>query len=232
MKKRWSFSWLNLFGLCVFWLFFIYDLIYLTFIAKTLFLSFNFVFLLIFILLLTWLISYILLIKRIKNNIKTYVVVILICSILLFIFKVHYLYEAIELFNKYDYQLSLLGYLNIFIGFIFFFTNSILAIVLIVKEKGITDYEKINQINNKNKLEVSVNNDILIAYYFLIASTIIYAILIIPLIWLIPMTLKTKRLAYNFEKRTGFGIWVLLFGGVFGLISGILLITNRIENYK
>ncbi|AVN59732.1 hypothetical protein [Mesoplasma florum] len=232
MTKRWSFSWLNLFGLCVFWLFFIYDLIYLTFIFKTLFLSFNFVFLLNFILLLTWLICYILFIKRIKNNIKRYVVVILICSIILFILKIQYLCQTIELFYKYGYQLTLVGYLNMFMGIIFFFANSISAIILIVKEKGITDYEKIDQINNENKIGVSINNDILIAYYFLIASTIIYAILIIPLIWLIPMTLKTKRLAFNFEKRTGFGIWVLLFGGVFGLISGILLMTNRIENYK
>ena len=65
----------------------------------------------------------------------------------------------------------------------------------------------------------------LIAYIFMLLTTIFSGIALIPLIWMIPMTIKTYRAYKGTEKlSTGFKICVLIFCNT---ISGILLLVDN-----
>lgn len=65
----------------------------------------------------------------------------------------------------------------------------------------------------------------LIAFIFAILSTIGLAILIIPLAWLIPMTIHTYKI-YKGEKNNtiAFGVCTLIF---LNLVSGVLLLCSK-----
>lgn len=69
--------------------------------------------------------------------------------------------------------------------------------------------------NNKNTL-------LTVAKIFMIISTVLSGIYLIPLAWCIPMTISLSRKINNGEKiSTGFKICVLLF---VNLVAGILLL--------
>ncbi|AKM53790.1 hypothetical protein [Spiroplasma eriocheiris] len=62
------------------------------------------------------------------------------------------------------------------------------------------------------------------AYIMLILSCCTIGLLLIPLAWLIPMTLAAKRRIGNSESAVGLGVCSILFAGFFGLVEGILLL--------
>ncbi|AXK50957.1 hypothetical protein [Spiroplasma alleghenense] len=75
------------------------------------------------------------------------------------------------------------------------------------------------------------NNSMNIAYVMMILACISMCWLIIPLIWLIPMTLKTKALVNEYRPAAALGICEILFGALFGLIAGILVLINSESAY-
>ncbi|AOG60304.1 hypothetical protein SHELI_v1c03490 [Spiroplasma helicoides] len=77
-----------------------------------------------------------------------------------------------------------------------------------------------------------INSNMQVAYVFMIISCIIGAFfLLIPLAWLIPMTLSTKKLITDYRKATGLGVCQLLFTSIFGIVAGILVLTNNEKDY-
>lgn len=83
-------------------------------------------------------------------------------------------------------------------------------------------------IDIEEKVEVKNNADntiSLIAFIFMIISCITMGWALIPLIWLIPMTIKCyKHMKYGEPISTGFKVCVLLFCS---LISGIILLCEK-----
>ncbi|WP_338971243.1 hypothetical protein [Spiroplasma endosymbiont of Panorpa germanica] len=76
------------------------------------------------------------------------------------------------------------------------------------------------------------NNTMKAAYILLLIHTILFAFFIIPLIWSIPITSKAKKLQFEYSEATGLGVCSILFMALFGIIAGILILTNKKENYS
>lgn len=64
------------------------------------------------------------------------------------------------------------------------------------------------------------------AYILLILSCCTMGLLLIPLAWLIPMTLAAKKRIGNPEPAVGLGVCSILFAAFFGIIAGILLLIR------
>ncbi|AAT75794.1 unknown transmembrane protein [Mesoplasma florum L1] len=105
----------------------------------------------------------------------------------------------------------------------FFLSWIILGIVLIINIIFLSIEIDSNRIRNDFEI---INTDMVIAYRLMLVSTIISGFVLIPLLWMIPMTIKTKKLTYTDENKTGFGVLVFLFGGLFGTICSIIIIAS------
>ena len=65
------------------------------------------------------------------------------------------------------------------------------------------------------------------AYGFMIVATVILGLVIIPLAWCIPMTIRAKRKIPGAPRTIGLGICAILFMGLFGIVAGILLLIQN-----
>lgn len=64
-----------------------------------------------------------------------------------------------------------------------------------------------------------------VSFVFSLIATISYAILLIPLAWMIPMTIKIYKAVKGEENlSTGFKVCVLIFNNLF---SGIFLLADK-----
>ncbi|WP_342275453.1 hypothetical protein [Spiroplasma endosymbiont of Cantharis lateralis] len=62
------------------------------------------------------------------------------------------------------------------------------------------------------------------AYICSIISTVLASFLLIPLIWMIPMTIATKKTIGDNQPHIALGICSIFFMGLLGLVSGILIL--------
>ncbi|ASP28475.1 hypothetical protein SCORR_v1c07030 [Spiroplasma corruscae] len=76
--------------------------------------------------------------------------------------------------------------------------------------------------SNTNKNEM--NN---VAYKLMIISTVFLGFFIIPLAWMIPMTIATKSRITEKKDSISLGICCILFCGTLGLVAGILLLIEN-----
>ena len=87
---------------------------------------------------------------------------------------------------------------------------------------------KLNQGQKTNNVQSTSNSNATlgtIAKVFMIISTVILGLYIIPLAWMLPMTLNlSKKLKNNEPIGTGFKVCILLF---VSSIAGILLLCMR-----
>ncbi|AGY41524.1 unknown transmembrane protein [Mesoplasma florum W37] len=144
------------------------------------------------------------------KKITVWWLIYLICGLILFSF-----FWLLALF--------LINYLTIS----FFLFCIILGIVFIINIIFLSI--EIDNYRIRNDFEI-INTDMVIAYRLMLVSTIISGFILIPLLWMIPMTIKTKKLTYTNENKTGFGVWVFLFGGLFGTICSIIIIASNPKN--
>jgi hypothetical protein len=65
------------------------------------------------------------------------------------------------------------------------------------------------------------------SYILMIISTVFMSFLfLIPLAWMIPMTLATKRAQTDGQQHTALGVCTILFAWPFGLIAGIFILVD------
>ncbi len=62
------------------------------------------------------------------------------------------------------------------------------------------------------------------SYILMIISTVFLAILIIPMAWMIPMTIRTKAKIEGEHPTIALGVCAILFCGPLGIAAGILLL--------
>ncbi|ALD65989.1 hypothetical protein [Spiroplasma cantharicola] len=62
------------------------------------------------------------------------------------------------------------------------------------------------------------------AYIFSIVSTVLSSFLLIPLAWMIPMTIATKKSIGDNKPHIALGICSIFFMGILGFICGILIL--------
>lgn len=91
-----------------------------------------------------------------------------------------------------------------------------------------TDEGFVDQTMYQKKIHVKKGNETirLIAFIFMILSCVSYGVFLIPLIWLVPMTIKVYN-AYKdttYELSVGFKVCTLLFCN---FVSGILLLCDN-----
>jgi len=66
------------------------------------------------------------------------------------------------------------------------------------------------------------------AYILSVISTVFSAFLfLIPLCWMIPMTIATKKAIGDGQEHIALGVCQIIFGLAFGLISGILILVGN-----
>lgn len=119
--------------------------------------------------------------------------------------------------------------INLFLLIVVFImvTFSILFIIKAIKHKGYVIF------TNKYKEKYNTYNEkINTAYKLMLAGTIINSFLILPLAWLIPMTLKTKKLIYVYDESTTLGLCSMIFGNIFNFIAGLFILNNKPSDYK
>ncbi|WP_381415063.1 hypothetical protein NPX79_03555 [Spiroplasma endosymbiont of Anurida maritima] len=66
------------------------------------------------------------------------------------------------------------------------------------------------------------------AYILSIIGTVFSGILILPLAWMIPMTIAIKKTIYDGKEHIALGICTIFFMP-FGIISGILILVSKDE---
>ncbi|AKX34202.1 hypothetical protein SLITO_v1c05660 [Spiroplasma litorale] len=64
--------------------------------------------------------------------------------------------------------------------------------------------------NNNGEKHDHYNEKIRTAYVFMIVGTVLWSFLIIPLAWLIPMTLNTKKLIHEYKDATALGVCCII----------------------
>jgi hypothetical protein len=62
------------------------------------------------------------------------------------------------------------------------------------------------------------------AYILMIVITVVTAFFIIPMCWMIPMTLSTKRAINDKKEHIALGVCMLLFCGI---LPGILMLISK-----
>ncbi|QHX36503.1 hypothetical protein [Spiroplasma sp. BIUS-1] len=82
----------------------------------------------------------------------------------------------------------------------------------------------------ENTKKEFMNQQMKIGYAFMIVGTVLSSFLLIPLLWTIPMTLKTKSLITVYRDATVLGVCAILFVSTLGGI--FILLANNPQNYK
>ncbi|AGM24902.1 hypothetical protein [Spiroplasma chrysopicola] len=65
-----------------------------------------------------------------------------------------------------------------------------------------------------------------VSYGLMIAGTVLTSVFILPLAWMIPLTVLTKKQLNNPKGSVGLGVCCILFGFMFGIVAGILLLIT------
>lgn len=70
-----------------------------------------------------------------------------------------------------------------------------------------------------------------IAYVCMIIATILTCWLVLPLLWMVPMTILTKNAVNDNKPHIALGICEIIFSlTIFGLIAGIFLLLSHTYN--
>ncbi|AGM25930.1 hypothetical protein SSYRP_v1c03360 [Spiroplasma syrphidicola EA-1] len=65
-----------------------------------------------------------------------------------------------------------------------------------------------------------------VSYGLMIAGTVLTSVFILPLAWMIPLTVLTKKQLNNPKPSIALGVCCILFAFIFGLVAGILLLIQ------
>jgi hypothetical protein len=64
------------------------------------------------------------------------------------------------------------------------------------------------------------------SYILMIVQTVLFSFLLLPLAWMIPMTLAAKKAQTDGQPHIALGLCAIIFALPLGLVAGILLLVE------